>query len=565
MELRQYLHLVWKWIWLIAISVVIAASASYYASRSATPLYRTQATLMVGRAIEDPNPTSYELYTGQQLANTYIELVKREPVINGAIEQLGLDMDWRSLAGRVSASLIPNTQLIEISVIDSDPLRAKVLADTVAEQLILQTPANTSDIGAEIADFSQTQLNELKTKIENSQDEILLQKIELDAANSARQIDSLQNKINLLEAKISDWQKTYTTLLATIRGGDINALRVVEEAAIPTRPFSPNVRMNVITASAIGFVLALGGAFLIEYLDDSVKSPEDVERITKLPTIGGIARIEGEDYSEKLVTANTPMLPISEAFRVLRTNLQFSFVDEPPNSISVTSPGPTEGKSITLANLAVVIAQSGRKVIIVDTDLRRPVQHRIFNLPNRHGLSDVVVDAKVSVSEQVQETSIENLYLLSSGALPPNPAELIGSSRMKAIIGDLESDFDLAIFDSPPVLVVADAVILSSNMDGVIIISDVGRTRSAELKRSVEELQRGRANVVGVVLNRVSSRASGYYYNHYYYYHYYGEDGDQRRKGWRVNGRVLRLPSISLSFLKSKSEVESAEIQDETS
>jgi non-specific protein-tyrosine kinase len=565
MELRQYLHLVWKWIWLVAISVVIAASASYYASRSATPLYRTQATLMVGRAIEDPNPTSYELYTGQQLANTYIELVKREPVINGAIEQLGLDMDWRSLAGRVSASLIPNTQLIEISVIDSDPLRAKVLADTVAEQLILQTPANTSDIGAEIADFSQTQLNELKTKIENSQDEILLQKIELDAANSARQIDSLQNKINLLEAKISDWQKTYSTLLATIRGGDINALRVVETATIPTTPFSPNVLMNVVTASAIGFVLALGGAFLIEYLDDSVKSPEDVERITSLSTIGGIAHIEGEDYSEKLVTANAPMLPISEAFRVLRTNLQFSFVDEPPNSISVTSPGPTEGKSITLANLAVVIAQSGRKVIIVDTDLRRPVQHRIFNLPNRHGLSDVVVDTKVSVSEQVQETSIENLYLLSSGALPPNPAELLGSSRMKAIIGDLESDFDLVIFDSPPVLVVADSVILGSYVDGVIIISDVGRTRSAELKRSVEELQRGRANVVGVVLNRVSSRASGYYYNHNYYYHYYGEEGEQKRKGWRVNGRVLKFPSLSLPFLKPKSEVESTEIQDETS
>ncbi|MGB6423377.1 MAG: polysaccharide biosynthesis tyrosine autokinase [Anaerolineales bacterium] len=565
MELRQYLHLIWKWIWLIAISVVIAASASYYASRSATPLYRTQATLMVGRAIEDPNPTSYELYTGQQLANTYIELVKREPVINGAIEQLGLDMDWRSLAGRVSARLIPDTQLIEVSVIDTDPVRAKVLADTVAEQLVLQTPANTSDIGAEIAGFSQTQLNELKTKIENAQDEILLQKIELDAANSARQIDSLQNKINLLEAKISDWQKTYSTLLATIRGGDINALRIVEEASIPTLPFSPKVLTNVLTASAIGFVLAVGGAFLIEYLDDSVKSPEDVERITKLPTIGGIARIEGEDYSEKLVTANAPMLPISEAFRVLRTNLQFSFVDKPPNSISVTSPGPTEGKSINLANLAVVMAQSGRKVIIVDTDLRRPVQHRIFNLPNRYGLSDVVLDTKVSVSEQVQETSIENLYLLSSGALPPNPTELLGSSRMKAIIGDLESDFDLVIFDSPPVLVVADAVILGSYMDGVIIISDVGRTRSAELKRSVEELQRGRANVVGVVLNRVSSRGSGYYYNHHYYYHYYGEDGDQQRKGWRVNGRVLKLPSLSLPFLRTKDEAESVEYKDETS
>ena len=301
MELRQYILLLWKWAWLVAIAVIIAASASFYASKSATPLYSTKTTLMVGRGTDDPNPEYYELNTSRFLANTYIELVKREPVLQGAIDSLGLDMNWRGLAGRVSAKKIPDTQLMEISVIDNDPYRAKVLADAIANQLIIQSPADPSDIDQEQVLFSQNQITDLQTRIESAQTELDQINNELSAASSARQIDNLQNKKALLESKISDWQDTYAQLLLVIQGGDINTLRVVEEAPVPTQPFSPKVLQNVLTASAIAVVLAIAGAVLIEYLDDSIKTPEDVKQIVDLPTLGGITRIEGNNYDEKLV------------------------------------------------------------------------------------------------------------------------------------------------------------------------------------------------------------------------------------------------------------------------
>ena len=192
------------------------------------------------------------------------------------------------------------------------------------------------------------------------------------------------------------------------------------------------------------------------------------------------------------------------------------------------------------------MAQSDRKTIIVDTDLRRPVQHKIFNLPNRHGLTDLILNQDLNVENRIQATSIDNLFLLSSGSLPPNPTEMLLSKRMKHIIQSLKDQSDIVIFDSPPVLVVADAAILSTDVDGVVVVNDVGKTRSGALKRTIEELNRGRANVVGVVLNRVSARASGYYYNYYYYYHYYGEDAqDKPRKHHRGPGRFLKLPSFS--------------------
>jgi len=566
MELRQYFLLFWKWAWLIALAVIIAASASYYASKSATPLYSTKTTLMVGRGTDDPNPEFYELNTSRFLANTYIELVKREPVLQGAIDSLGLDMNWWGLAGRVSAKKVPDTQLMEISVIDNDPYRAKVLSDAIANQLIIQSPADPSDIDQEQVLFSQNQILDLQNRIEDGQAELDQISNELSAASSARQIDNLQNKKALLESKISDWQDTYAQLLLVIQGGDINTLRIVEEAAVPTHPFSPKVLTNVLTASAIAAVLAIAGAVLIEYLDDSIKSPEEVKQIADLPTLGGITRIEGNNYDDKLVTAHTPLLPISEAFRVLRTNIQFSFVDNPPKSISITSPGPSEGKSIILANLAVAIAQSGQKVILVDTDLRRPVLHKIFGLPNRHGLSEIVINPESNIKDFIQDTSIDGLQILTSGSLPPNPAELLDSNSMKSIIQETESYADIILFDSPPTLVVADAAIIGSKVDGVIILCDMGRTRSKDLKRTVEELHRGRANVVGVVLNRVSIKASGYYYNYYYYYHYYyGEKEDARSSRGRSkrNGKELLPSFITRVFNKSSDDKQDVKFNEE--
>ncbi len=547
MELRIYLAVVRKWLWLIVLSVAIAATSSYLASRAATPLYQTKTTLMVGRAIQSPDPTSIDLWASQQLATIYVQMVTREPILHGAIESLGLQMDWRALAGQVHAAAIPQTQFLEISVVDSNPQRAKALADAIARQLIIQSPSTPASGSQQDLAFVQQQLADLKGKIEGAQEEIRKLKAELDAATSARRIQDLQNQISVLEGKITGWQNTYAQLLTFVQGGQINVLTVVEEAAVPMAPISPNVPMNVLLASTIGLVLAVGGAFLIEYIDDTVKTPDDVARTANLPILGAIARFGGDDYPQKLIAAQHPRSPIVEAYRVLRTNIQFSTIDKPLRTLMVTSPGPVEGKSVTLANLAVVMAQSGLRVIVVDSDLRRPVLHKIFGLPNEHGLSNAILQANPGVTEHLQDTPVENLRVLTSGPIPPNPAELLGSERMQAVIEELKGEADLVLFDSPPALVVADAAILGTRTDGALVVYDAGHTRRSAARQAVEELRRVQVNPLGVVLNRLSRRRGGYYY-YYHYYYYRTEDGERRkrrRRQRRRTGLARRFPFLA--------------------
>lgn len=594
MELRQIFNLIWKWAWLIVLSVAIAAVSSYVASKATTPLYRTQTTLMIGRVTQQADPNSMDVYLSQQLANTYIQLVRREPVLKGAVESLGLDMPWQALAGQVSASTIPQTQFLQITVIDVDPYRAKAIADAVAQQMVKLSPGSANQQDQEQAAFTKTQLDDLKKKIQDSKDEITRLNQELDAANSARQIQDLQTQVNVLDNKISGWQSTYAQLLLTYQGGDVNVLSVIEEAQVPGAPFSPNTRNNVLVAAAIGLVLAAGGALLIEYLDDTVKDPDDAARITGLPNLAAIPYIEGEDYPSKLVAVTTPLSQAVESYRALRTNLQFSMIDRPVRTIMITSPSPSEGKSISLANLAVVLAQAGRKVVLVDTDLRRPTQHRIFGLPNRVGFTDALLDflsptgdpaglqpvteiihdlgqdvteseaahstqrlpdtafqstrlgfaseKTIDLSRYLQPTMVENLWLLSTGSLPPNPTELLGSELMGTLIQALKKRADLILFDSPPALIFSDAAVLSTKVDGVIIVNEMGRTRTNEAQRAADELRRVHANLLGNVLNRSGKRRGGYGYNYYYYYYYYYQDGErQRRKKSWLPLDILRL------------------------
>jgi capsular exopolysaccharide synthesis family protein len=539
MELRQYLNVILKWLWLILISVVIAGGSSYFASRAATPIYRTKTTLMVGRVTQNPDTTSSEIYTGQQLAYTYVQLARREPVLKGAAEALGLYGDWNSLVGQVSASSVPNTQLIEISVVDSDPFRAKLLADAIAQQLILQSPTGTSEVNPDEAEFIKVQLDNVKSKLDTGLDEVARLKEELDATNSAMQIQNLQNQINVLETKISGWQSIYTQLLIPLQGGRVNVLTVVEEANIPSVPISPNIRMNVLLAAAIGLILSVAGAILVEYLDDTIKTSEDVGRLSKLATLGTIGKINGEDITHKLVAAKNPLDPRVEGFRVLKTNLQYLTNNQQVSSLMVTSSIPREGKSVCLANLAVVMAQAGMRVVLVDADFRRPVQHKIFNLMNRKGLSDAIL-CYPDVAAFLQPTEVENLLVLVSGPLPSNPAKLLEAERMKGLLKELNQMADIVLVDTPPVLVVADAYILSPHMDGVVLITAAGHTRRSELKRSIEELSRVHANVLGVVLNRFQSGDGNYYYYYSQNQHGKKKGKDSRFGGWR---RVISLPS----------------------
>ena len=206
---------------------------------------------------------------------------------------------------------------------------------------------------------------------------------------------------------------------------------------------------------------------------------------------------------DHLITVADPRSPVSEAYRTLRTNLDFSSLDKPLKTMLVTSAGPEEGKSTVLANLAVTTAQAGRRVILVDCDLRRPTLHSIFNLKNNVGLTTMIVDDTAMESPPLQDTGVEGLQLVSSGPLPPNPSELLGSRRMEEIIAALLERADVVLFDAPPVVAVTDAAVLATKVDGVLLVINAGGTKRDYARAAKARLEKVNANLLGAVLNNV--------------------------------------------------------------
>lgn len=213
-----------------------------------------------------------------------------------------------------------------------------------------------------------------------------------------------------------------------------------------------------------------------------------------------------------LITISNPRSPVAEAYRTLRTNLEFSNLDKSLRAILVTSASAEEGKSTTLANLAVTIAQSGKRVILADADLRRPTQHQTFGLKNSVGLTDMVRDDALLANPPLQETSVPNLKVLTSGQLPPNPAEILGSKRMSEILTALLEQADIVLLDAPPVIAVTDAAVLSSKVDGVLLVVSAGKTKRENARKAQTQLEKINARIIGVVLNNVQADGRAQYY-----------------------------------------------------
>ncbi|MGQ9568995.1 MAG: polysaccharide biosynthesis tyrosine autokinase, partial [Anaerolineae bacterium] len=348
----------------------------------------------------------------------------------------------------------------------------------------------------------------------------------------------LQLWLSQLENSYSSLQRSYEDIRLA-EASSLDTLTIVEPAEVPTVPIRPKTLRNVLLAAAVGLTLGASVAFLIEYLDDTIKAPADVEKDLGLTTLGTIARFGGKSLEDKLITTQHNRSSVAEAYRILRTNLDFTAVDGGLKAVLVTSPNPVEGKTVTAANLAVVMAQAGRSVILADADLRRPAVHQMFHVPNEAGLTTALVRGEeVSLTDLLQPTEVEGLRVLPSGPLPPNPAELLGSEQMARSVERLKGLADLVILDTAPVLPVADPAILSRVADAVILVVDTGATRRGMALRAMEHLTRAGANIAGVVLNRFSPRGSGYSY-YYRYDYYYSSDGhgkgeeEPSASGWR--------------------------------
>jgi len=357
----------------------------------------------------------------------------------------------------------------------------------------------------------------VEQKIQNAEAQKKELEAELETALSARQIQELQSEINDLDSLISGWRDTYLNLLGFLSGGGSpNFLSIIEPAQLPYTPVSPNIKMNVLLAAAVGFVLAVSAALVLEYLDDTVKSTNDLTSALSLTVLGSITRVKGEGYSDRLIVSQGPFSPMSEAYRLIRTNIQYMAVDQPAQTMMVTSASPGEGKSLTTANLGVVMAQANLRTIIVDTDLRQPVMHKIFRVPNMEGVTDLLRSSDLDINDYLRETGVENLKIITSGPLPPNSAEMIGSRRMADLINRLKSMADVILFDSSPVLAVTDASVLSHRVDGVILVAHAKRTRRDSAKQAVKRLSQVGANILGCVLNQASSSESSYHHSEYY-------------------------------------------------
>ncbi|MCX7668489.1 MAG: polysaccharide biosynthesis tyrosine autokinase, partial [Anaerolineae bacterium] len=509
MELREYAQLVRKWLWLILLCTVAAAAAAYVVSKNSTPIYQASTKLLVNQSSSNQANLAYQdILMSQQLARTYANLLADRPVVEATAQRLGLPTDQKtltSLQNSISVTPIRDTQLLEVKVEGPDPQLIALIANTLPEVFIAQNQQ------LQLGRVSGLK-SSLETEIANVQEDIARTQANLAAATDDAQRQRYEASLAQYRSTLSSLVNNYQQIrLAEVQA--TNNVVVVKPAVAPQTPIRPRTMTNVLLAAVVGAMIAAGAAFLIEYLDDTIKSPDDVARVSGLSTLGAIARLKDAGIQRQLIAWMHSKAPETEAYRTLRTNIQFSSVDKPVRTLVVTSSGPSEGKSTTAANLAVVMAQTGQKVVLVDADLRRPVLHKTFGVPNNVGSTTALLAGDdVDLQSYLQPTEIDNLMIITSGPIPPNPSELLGSQRMRHIVDRLAQIADMVIFDTPPVLVVTDAAVLSRQTDGVLLIADAGGTREPALAHAVEELRKTGANILGVALNRLDSRSRGYYY-----------------------------------------------------
>ncbi|MCC7354738.1 MAG: polysaccharide biosynthesis tyrosine autokinase [Anaerolineae bacterium] len=505
MELRQYIAPLLKWWWLLLTAQLVAAGAGYIATRDQPAIYQTSVTLAVGRILDNPNPSGGEIGLGQQLVNAYAETARSRSVRNATMVALG--MPWLP---RYTVRSIPSTLTLEITVLDVSPERAQAVANALANELIRRSPAATDKEDQQRQAFINQQLNELEASIDETRQDIDRIKKDLEKMTSARQIADAQIQIAALDSKLRALQANYASMLANTRRGAINTLTLVDPAPLPSIPIGPDRISPILMAAAIGLILAVGGAYLLEYLDDTVKSPDDVQLALSLNTLGAIPE-QNRVSPENMVRVGSHS-PTTEAYRILRTNLEFAVADRSLRRILITSPSPTEGKSITTANLGAALAQIGRKVILVDADLRRPQLHKVFGLDNTVGLTGALSHENYTLDGALVETNIPGLSVLPSGPSTLNPGNWLESARMRRLLDSLQEQADIILVDTPPVTLLADALVLSSLADGVLLVLESGKTRRNVAKRALEALSRVNAKIIGVVLNRVPVDDSRYYY-----------------------------------------------------
>ena len=456
MDSSFYWRALRRWRWFILLFSVTCAVTAGLVSLQLPKTYEVKAVALVSpKQLIPPASSTDQGYVPSldQLVETYSGLINSTPVREG-LARRGVPRDAGQLLSEISALRQPNTTLITITAHDGDPAVALLIAQNI------------------IPAFNDS-LDQLQSKVASGTPQSHLE-------------------------SLVPWEVP---------------------TAAPGSPISPVIPRNVLIALGAGLLVAVGVAFLLERLDNSIKSEQDVRLRLGMPVLGNVYLRPKSSPEETeplgMVSATHRGDAISEQYRSLRTNVMFTRLGEERRNIVITSSIPGEGKTTTACNLAVVLAQAGHSVILVDADFRRPEIHNVFNYPRNLGLGNLIL-GNVPEADLILPTSVPNLRIVCSGPTPPNPSELLGTSSMDRIISRLNTMSDLVIFDTPPVGAVTDATVLSTLCDGVVLVVEQGRTRIPVIQRTCETLQGVGADVLGIVLNKAKSSKNDYYYEYYY-------------------------------------------------
>ena len=342
-----------------------------------------------------------------------------------------------------------------------------------------------------------------------------------------KQLPEAEVNLAQLERQKTANEEIYTMLLGKLEEAkiaeamQISQAKIIDHAIIPDYPVSPKTKQNCILGLLLGLLLGLGGVFLIEYLDMTLKSAKEIEELTGISVLASIPLVKDKQTTE-IPTIREPHSDIAEAYRILRTNLAFSAATRPMKVILLTSTLPQEGKTTTCINLGITLAQQGHSIVMLDCDFRRPMFHVYFKdfiQDNRHGLSDVLID-KLKLKEAIVKNSFGNLYFMTSGTIPTNPAELLGSTKMHRILEELRNEFDFILIDAPPALGIADARVLGKVCDGIIVVAMANKTNREDLVEVKEELERAGEKIVGYVFNGLDIGYRRYRHRYYHYQNY---------------------------------------------
>jgi capsular exopolysaccharide synthesis family protein len=510
--LRWYVRVIRRRKLIILTSIGLVTVSAFGASAVRQKVYESSAEVLLQSRLAE---SIFARINEQTSLGTEIQVLKSAPVAQLVRKKIGA-------APAVTVVPITQTELFEIRARSTSPERAAAVANAYGEAYIEYRRKQAVDDLLQAGQQIEKQIIELQLQIDDLTEQIAAAGPRQLATAGPKQFatasliprrDSLLTQQGLLRQKLDELQAD-----ASNRAG---GAQLVNPATAPTTPASPQPKRDGLMGMLAGSLLGLAFAFIVENIDDTIKMKEELEEVAHgLPVVGLIPKVVSwRRRSDALVISRTdPTSPAAEAYRTLRTSIGFVSLDRAMRTLQITSPGAADGKSTTIANLAVALARAGQKVIVVDCDLRRPRIHEFFGLSNDVGFTNVLLGEQ-SLSASLQAVPGEdNLTLLASGSLPPNPSELLTSQRTVEVFVALQVLADIVLLDCSPVLPVTDAAVLSARVDATLLVATAGSTTKREMTQAVELLRQVEAPLFGSVLNsaKFEEHYGGYGYGYYY-------------------------------------------------